>query len=279
MPNEKLSPPKSPPGEEYILATGDAAIFRLRLLDEIFGPATREFLTTIGLRRDWRVADIGCGIGLVALWIAEQVGKNGWVSAVDVSPEQLRVAERNAAVAGLRNISFHQASVYETSLPRASFDLVCSRFLMCHLQHPLDALKEMGALLKKGGVLTCEDCNDSTIVTDPPTCAYTRLVEISRAVDAQRGIDSEIGLKLHRLFREAEFRLPGISLRQLAITRGPAKQFWALTLREAAPAIIETGAVSAEELDVICAEMQAIARDETTMVVMPRVSQVWALKE
>jgi hypothetical protein len=64
--------------EEYMLATGDAAVARLRLLDEIFGPATREFPAAIGLRRGWRAADIGCGIGLVALWIAEQVGPNGF---------------------------------------------------------------------------------------------------------------------------------------------------------------------------------------------------------
>lgn len=32
--------------KEYILATSDAAIVRLRLLNEIFGPATQEFLMT-----------------------------------------------------------------------------------------------------------------------------------------------------------------------------------------------------------------------------------------
>jgi len=270
---------KSSPGEEYMLATGDAAVVRLRLLDEIFGPGTREFLTTIGIRPGWRVTDIGCGVGLVALWIAEQVGENGWVFAVDVSAGQLRVAEHNAATAGLKNISFHQASAYETGLPRDLFDLVCSRFLMCHLQRPVDALREMGALLKKGGILTCEDCDDSTIVTEPPTRAYTRLVEISRAVDAKWDVDSQIGLKLHRLFRQAGFRSPNVSLKHVAILRGPAKRFWELTLREAARAIVDAGAASAEELDAICAEMQAIAQDETTLLVMPRVSQVWMRKE
>ena len=135
---------KSSPGEEYMLATGDAAIVRLRLLDEIFGPATREFMTTIGLRCGWRVADIGCGIGLVALWIAEQVGRNGCVSAVDLSFEQLRVAKSNAAVAGLKNISFHQASAYETGLQAESFDLVYSRFLMCPSPTPDRCAKRDG---------------------------------------------------------------------------------------------------------------------------------------
>jgi len=234
---------------------------------------------TIGLRGGWRVADIGCGIGLVTLWIAEHVGRDGWVSAVDVSFEQLRVAKSNAAMVGLKNISFHQASAYETSLQADSFDLVYSRFLMCHLRHPVNALKEMGALIKKGGVLVCEDCDDSSIVTDPPTRAYSRLVEISRAVDNKRGLDSAIGLKLHRLFRQAGFHSPNVSLKQMATLRGPAKLFWELTLREAAPAIIEAGAANAAELEAISAEMQAIARDETTLVVLPRFSQVWMFKE
>jgi ubiquinone/menaquinone biosynthesis C-methylase UbiE len=234
---------------------------------------------TIGLRGGWRVADIGCGTGVVTLWIAEQVGRNGWVSGVDVSFEQLRVAKSNAAVVGLKNISFHQARAYETGLQAESFDLVYSRFLMCHLKRPINALKEMGALLKKGGVLVCEDCDDSSIVTDPPTRAYTRLVEISKAVDTNRELDSMIGLKLHRLFREVGFRSPNVSLKQMAILRGPAKLFWELTLREATPAIIEAGAATAAELEAICAEMQAIARDETTLVVLPRFSQVWMLKE
>ena len=116
-------------------------------------------------------------------------------------------------------------------------------------------------------------------MTDPPTLAYARLVEISRAVDAKRGLDSEIGLKLHRLFREAGFRSPNLSMKQMATLRGPSKLFWELTLREAAPAIIEAGAASAAELEALCAEMQAIARDETTLIVLPRFSQVWTLKE
>lgn len=36
---------------------------------------------------------------------------------------------------------------------------------------------------------------------------------------------------------------------------------------------------TAQELDAICAEMQTIAQDETTLVVLGPLSQVWMLKE
>ncbi|HYL11931.1 MAG TPA: methyltransferase domain-containing protein [Terriglobales bacterium] len=94
---------------DYMLATGSEAEHRLRLLDEIFGPGTRELLHQVGLAPGMRVAEIGCGTGLVALWMAGQVAARGSVAAVDMSSEQLAVAERNAAVAGLKNISFRAA--------------------------------------------------------------------------------------------------------------------------------------------------------------------------
>ena len=270
---------EAPHRQEYLLATGEAAATRLRLLDGIFGPATRELLTKAGLAKGWHVAEIGCGSGLVALWMAERVGSKGSVAAVDQSGAQLEVAKRNAESAGLRNISFHKASVYETRLPRDSFDLVYSRFLLCHLTNPIDALKEMRALLREGGVLVCEDYDYTSIASNPPTRAYTRLVEIIRHVDAQRRLDSAIGSKLERLVREVGFATSEVSVRESWLQRGEAKRFWELTLREAAPAIIEAGAASAEELQSICAELQAIARDETTAVSIARVFQVWSRKD
>src|SRR5215469_6244002 len=89
----------------YILATGEAGLSRLEMLEKIFGPYSRELLSRAGLAKWMRVADIGCRAGLVSLWIATQIGTSGSVVGVDASSEQLRVAEKNAAAAGLSNAS------------------------------------------------------------------------------------------------------------------------------------------------------------------------------
>lgn len=264
--------------KEYLLATGQEAADRLVLLNEIFGPGTQALLGMAGLCEGMQVAEIGCGTGLVALWMAEVISASGSVTAVDLSDEQLRVAERNAAQAGVKNVVFQKGSADETNLPRESFDLVYSRFLLCHVSEPLRAVIEMRSLLKPGGILVCEDHDDGGIFTEPPTHAYKRLVEISEAVNQARGLDSYIGLKLTSLMRQAGFATPEVRVQQHASLRGERKRFWEITLQEAAPAIFAAGASTPEELESICAEMRTIANDESILLMLARVTGVWARK-
>ncbi|MGB0104037.1 MAG: hypothetical protein WBP51_07515, partial [Candidatus Sulfotelmatobacter sp.] len=112
----------------------------------------------------------------------------------------------------------------------------------------------------------------------PATHAYKRLVEISDAMNRSQGLDSYIGLKLPRLFREAGFSQPEEKVNQIALSRGEEKRFWELTLREAAPAILAAHASTSEELDAISEEMRRIAEDESIRLMLARVTQVWARK-
>jgi len=266
------------PDKPYVLATGQKAVSRLALLERIFGPAARHLLSTAGLCSGMRVAEVGCGIGLTARWMSTRVSPGGFVVGVDSSSEQLHIGEKGAAEVGTTNVSFHEGNAYETGLPRGSFDLVYSRFLLCHLADPVKALAEMSSVLKRGGILVCEDHDDGGTFTEPATNAYTRLIEISAAVNRSHGLDSHIGLKLPRLFREVGFGQPEAKINQIALLRGEEKRFWELTLREAAPAILAAHASTSEELESICEEMRKIAEDESILLMVARVTQVWARK-
>ncbi|MFZ0641329.1 MAG: methyltransferase domain-containing protein [Candidatus Acidiferrales bacterium] len=263
---------------KYIFAAGEAAAERLRLLDRIFHPTTRALLTRAGLAPGWQVADIGCGIGLNAMWMAERVGPSGAVAGIDMSEEQMRIARAKAEAAGVKNTLFRQGTATATGLPRGAFDLVYARFLLCHLTNPVAALEEMSSLLKSGGVLVCEDFIASTIATYPETRAYVRLSEIYPIMDAKRGVDSNAGAKLHQYFQSAGFSAPEIKMEQPVFLRGEEKRFWEMTLREAIPAIVEAGVAREEDIEQICEEMRAIAEDETILLVVTTVVQAWARK-
>jgi 2-polyprenyl-3-methyl-5-hydroxy-6-metoxy-1,4-benzoquinol methylase len=107
----------------YVLAAGEAAAYRLRILHELYGPGTRRLLIDAGLRRGMRVADIGCGVGMVTAWLAKLVGSDGCVVGIDESGAQLSEAREQLNGDG-DNVSFVQASATSVGLPAESFDLV-----------------------------------------------------------------------------------------------------------------------------------------------------------
>lgn len=265
-------------GERYPLATGEAGARRLRLLHKICGPTTERLLSEIGLTHGMRVLDVGCGIGTVSCWMAQQVGPDGSVIGIDAESAQVDLARRSAFDLALHNVTFQQANAYETGLPRGAFDLVYCRFLLCHLTRPLEALKEMYNLLKPGGTLACEDLDLATTFTEPAFPAFDRMVELLLAFTRKRGTDHSIGRKLHRLFQELGLLDTNIRLLQRAYLRGEEKKAWEYTFLEASPVIIEAGLTTRDEVTEIVGILENISRDERYLVATSRVSQVWGRK-
>lgn len=58
------------------------------------------------------ILDLGTGSGCIAITLAEEF-KNSYVSAVDKSPEALKMAAQNAKRIGVSNIAFFEGSWYE----------------------------------------------------------------------------------------------------------------------------------------------------------------------
>src|SRR5262245_31246002 len=152
----------------YVLATGEAAAYRLRILHELYGPGTRRVLLDAGLRRGMRVADVGCGVGTVTSLLAKLVGPEGSVVGIDASGEQLLQARKRVDGDGA-NVTFVQASATDVALPAESFDLAYCRFLLIHLAEPDRALSEMWSLLKPNGILVCEDGDLTNCGSEPPS--------------------------------------------------------------------------------------------------------------
>ncbi len=119
----------------YALATGEAAADHLRIFQGVYGFGTRRLLLEAGLRRGMRVADFGCGVGMVTAKIAEVVGPEGHVVGVDASGAQLAQARARLNGSG-KFTSFVEASATDTGLPPGSFDLIYSRFFLIHLAEP-----------------------------------------------------------------------------------------------------------------------------------------------
>jgi SAM-dependent methyltransferase len=138
----------------YSMAVGDPDAARLDLIDRFYNPSSRAFCESAGIEEGDAIADIGCGHGSMTRWLAERVGPDGVVYAVDASARQLEVARR--ALHDLPQVKFELARIEDAPLDTGSVRWVYSRFLLMHVSDPEAALSAMARMLAADGALLLE---------------------------------------------------------------------------------------------------------------------------
>ncbi len=96
-------------------------------------------LDFLGDLRDASMLDVGTGTGRAALMLAKQGAR---VTALDVSPEMLKVAQMHAADANLE-VEFMTGDAHDLNFPDRSFDTVISLRVLMHTPDWRRCLSEM----------------------------------------------------------------------------------------------------------------------------------------
>jgi SAM-dependent methyltransferase len=138
--------PPHPPGS--VVEVPDA------LRDDVYRRPLATALARLGIGPGWRCVDVGAGGGDVSVALAEIVGRQGRVYAVDSDP-RARDETAVAAAAFSQVLAITQAG--EDLLLPEQVDLAFCRFLLMHVIDPAAVLDRMRRAVRPGGFLVAQE--------------------------------------------------------------------------------------------------------------------------
>ncbi len=162
------------------------------------------------------VLEAGCGVGAQTITLARK-SPGARITSVDISPGSVAEAKRRIEAAGLTNVEFRQADIFDLPFGPESFDHVFVCFVLEHLSRPAVALATLRELLRPGGTITAIEGDHGSAYFHPDSQAARRVIQCQVELQQRAGGNALIGRQLYPLMVEAGFAAVHVSPRMVYV--------------------------------------------------------------
>ena len=149
------------------------------------------------------VLEAGSGVGAQTKIIAVKNPDSKFIS-VDLSEESINEAKELIKSLGIQNVELKQADIYDLPFKDETFDSVIICFVLEHLQNPLQALRELKRVLKKGGTMIAIEGDHGSAFFYPDSKYAHSAIDCQIQLQKQSGGNSNIGRELYPLLKSIE---------------------------------------------------------------------------
>ena len=215
----------SGPTSHYALGSTDAEHERLIRQATLLAPLTERFFREACIGPGQRILELGSGVGDVAMLAARLVGPSGEVVGIERDTRSIARARARTAEAGLHNVTFTQSDVCQLSGDKP-FDAVVGRFILQFLPDPVAALRSLSQLVHPGGVIAFhEPCWTPILPLAADLPLWSVCASLARESIQRSGGDTEMGLALSRIFRQAGLPVPNLQM-EIPLTDNRCSARW-----------------------------------------------------
>lgn len=263
---------------DYVLGTHHEEVSRLGLQHAVWRPRVLDAWRRAGISRGQRVIDFGAGPGYASVDLADVVGADGEVLAVDRSARFLQHLSQMAAARGLAQIRTCELDLERDDLAPYAADAAWCRWIFTFLKRPAEAVETLVQALRPGGVAVIHEYVDyATWRLVPRVASFDAFIMAVMSSWRAEGGEPNIGVELIPLLEQAGCRIE--SVRAICDVVG-ASDFvwqWPTTFFDVGVVrLVELGRLTRGEADAMRSDFAVAVANPQTRVVTPMLCEIIA---
>ncbi|HUN53716.1 MAG TPA: methyltransferase domain-containing protein [Smithella sp.] len=162
------------------------------------------------------VLEAGCGVGAQTVTLAKN-SPDALVTSIDISETSVNEARIRAAEAGLTNVKFERADIFNLPYEPDYFDHIFICFVLEHLPHSVEVLQTLKKYLKRGGTITVIEGDHGSAYFYPDSDAAHKAIACQVELQRKAGGNAMVGRELYPLLCEAGFESIRVSPRMVYV--------------------------------------------------------------
>ena len=217
-----------------------------------------------------RVLEAGCGIGAQTLTLAKN-SPNAAITAVDISESSISQAREKIKAAGITNVNFRQADIFDLPFEAAAFDHVFLCFVLEHLSNPIGALVSLKKVIKPGGTITVIEGDHGSAYFHPDSEAAQKAIQSQVELQRRAGGNANMGRALYPLLCKAGYDPVHVSPRMVyvdssrpALVEGFTKKTFTAMIEGVRESALKAGLIPEQVFDMGIKDLYRTTEDDGT---------------